>query len=132
MKKLIILLSSFATVACVTGYTPSYRFNQIQVVNLSGSTIEDVGVRVVDTEKALSCDEVAMNAVCEDRFGARPFPQQGIELSWTHPGDNRKREVLTPKVPITFYSSIPLRIVMEVNEDGSVSSFFEQDSLAKR
>lgn len=132
MKKLIILLSSIVTVACITGYNPTYRFNQIQVVNLSDSTIEDVSVRVVDSEKALSCDEVAKNAVCEDRFGTRRFPQQGIELSWTHPDGNRKSEVLTPKIPITLHSSHPLRIVMEVNEDGSVNPFFEQDNQAKR
>ena len=132
MKKLIILLCSLATTACVTSYNPTYRFNQIQVVNLSGSTIEEVGVRVVDSEKTLICDEVAMNAVCEDRFGTRPYPQQGIELSWTLPGGERKREVLTPEIPVTFYPSNPLRIVMEVNEDGSVKPFFEQDSQAKR
>ena len=132
MKKFVILLASLVTAACATGYIPSYRFNQIQVVNLSGSSIEDVGVRVVDSEKALSCEEVAMNAVCEDRFGSRPYPQQGIELNWTHPGGDRKREVLTPEVPVTFYSTTPLRIVMEVKEDGSVNPFFEQDSQAKR
>ena len=132
MKKLIILLSGIATVACATGYNPTYRFNQIQVVNLSGSTIEDVGVRVIDSEKALSCDEVAKNAVCEERFGARRFPQQGIELSWTHPDGNRKSELLAPKVPITLYASTPLRIVMEVNEDGSVNPFFEQESRGPR
>ena len=132
MKMLIILLCSFATVACVTGYNPTYRFNQIQVVNLAGSTIEDVGVRVVDSERALSCDKVAKNAVCYDRFGARRFPQQGIELSWTHPDGNRKSEMLTPNVPITLHSAIPLRIVMEVNEDGSVNPFFEQESRGPR
>jgi len=132
MKKLIILLSSIATVACATGYNPTYRFNEIQVVNLSGSTIEDVGVRVIDSEKALSCSEVAKNAICDDRFGMRRFPQQGIELSWTHPDGNRKSEVLTPKIPITLQPSTPLRIVMEVNEDGSVNPFFEQESRGPR
>lgn len=132
MKKLIILLSGIATAACVTGYNPTYRFNQIQVVNLSGSTIEDVGVSVVDSEKTLSCDEVANNAICNDRFGSRRFPQQGIELRWTHPDGNRKSQVLTPRIPITFHSTIPLRIVMEVNEDGSVNPFFEQDSRTTR
>lgn len=132
MKKLVILLSGIVTVACVTGYNPTYRFNQIQVVNLAGSTIEDVGVRVVDSEKALSCDKVAKNAICDDRFGPRLFPQQAIELSWTHPDGNRKSEALTPQVPITFNSAIPLRIVMEINEDGSVNPFFEQDSRATK
>ena len=132
MKKLIMLLFSFANLACVTGYYPTYRFNQIQVVNLSGSTIKDVGVRVVDSEKTLICEEVAKNAICNDRFGTRRFPQQGIELSWTHPDGKRKSEVLAPSVPVTFYSASPLRIVMEVNEDGSVNAFFDQGGRGTR
>ena len=132
MKKLVVLFASLVTAACATGYHPVYRFNEIQVVNLSGSTIEDVSVRVIDSEKALSCDEVAKNAICDDRFGMRRFPQQGIELSWTHPDGNRKSEMLTPNVPITLHSAIPLRIVMEVNEDGSVNPFFEQESRGPR
>ena len=131
MKKLIILLSSIALAACVTGYNPSYRFNEIQVVNLSGSTIEDVSVRVIASEKAISCDKVAKNAICEDRFGMRRFPQQGIELSWTHPDGNRKSEVLTLKMPVKLQPATPLRIIMEVNEDGSVNPFFEQDSRVR-
>ena len=132
MKKLIILISCIATAACATGYNPTYRFNEIQVVNLSGSTIGDVGVRVIDSEKTLSCDEVANNAICDDRFGMRLFPQQGIELSWTHPDGNRKSEVLNPGIPVTLQPATPLRIVMEVNEDGSVNPFFEQESRGPR
>ena len=131
MKKLIILLSGIAITACVTGYNPNYRFNEIQVVNLSGSTIEDVSVRVIASEKAISCDKVAKNAICEDRFGMRRFPQQGIELSWTHPNGNRKSEVLTLKMPVTLQPATPLRIIMEVNEDGSVNPFFEQDNRVR-
>ena len=132
MKKLLILLLSFTAVACATGYHPTYQFNQIQVVNLTGATIEDVNVLVVDSDKTLSCDEVANNAICNDRFGGRRFPQQGIELSWTHPDDNRKSVELDPRIPGTLSSSFAIRIIMEINEDGSVKPIFDQERPARR
>lgn len=132
MKKLTILLSSFAVAACVTGYSQIYRFNQIQLVNLSDSTIGEVDIRVLDSEKAVSCEKVAKNAICDDRFGARRYPQRGIELSWTHPGGNRKTELLTPRMPVSPRSASPLRIVIEVYEDGSANAFFENSGRGSR
>jgi len=127
MKKLSVLFLSILTAACVTGYNPAYWFNEVQVVNLSGSTITDVKVSVVDTSKSYSCEEVAQFALCQDYFGKRRYPQQGIELSWTHPDGSSKAELLSADIPSYFNATFPLRIVMEVVEDGSVKIFYEQD-----
>ena len=120
------------TFACATGYNPRYYFNEIQAVNITSAMITDVAIRVADSPKTLACEEVAKNAMCADRFGKYPYPQQGIELSWTHTDGSRKSEMLAPKIPITFNSVFSLRIVMEINEDGSVKPFFEQDSPTNR
>jgi hypothetical protein len=127
MKKLSVLFLSILTVACVTGYNPTYWFNEVQVVNLSGSTITEVRVRVVDTKKIYSCEEVAQFAMCRDYFGKRRYPQQGIELSWTHPDGSSKSELLGANIPAYFFPTFPLRIVMEILEDGSVEIFYEQE-----
>ncbi len=111
----------------MTGYNPNYYFNEVQAVNLSGATVEDVIIRVVNTQKTLSCAEVARYAMCDERFGRRRFPQQGIELSWTHPDGSRKSEMLSPSIPVTYSPGFPLRIVMEIREDGSVKLFYEQE-----
>jgi len=128
MTKLFLIMLSLSTFACATGYNPRYSFNEIQAVNLTSTTITDVTIRVAESPKTLACEEVAKNAMCADRFGKYPYPQQGIELSWTHPDGSQKSEILAPKIPITFNSAFSLRIVMEINEDGSVKPFFEQDS----
>ena len=39
MKNLAIMLLAGLSAACVTGYSPTYAFNQMQVVNLTGSLI---------------------------------------------------------------------------------------------
>ena len=128
MKILFIVVASLVTVSCATGgYNPTYRFNQLQVHNLSGKQIEDVSVRVAGSEKAIQCDQVAANAICNEKFNNRPYPKQGIELSWIHEDGNRRTEIFDPAVPATFNRVFPLRIVMEVDTDGAVNPFYEQD-----
>ncbi len=127
MKKLSILLFSVLTVACVTGYNPTYYFNEIQVVNLSGAAISNVTLRVSGSDKDLSCDEVAKNALCHDRFSKRRYPQQVIDLNWTHGDGSQKSQQLTPGIGAYFKTVFALRVMLEINEDGSVKSFFEQD-----
>lgn len=127
MKNYLVVLLSLSALACASGYNPRYYFNQVQAVNLTTATITDVSVNFVGSPKALACDEVAKNAMCADLFGRLLYPQQGIELSWTHTDGNRKSEVFSPAVPVTFSSGFPLRIMMLINADGSVKAFYEQE-----
>ncbi len=128
MKKLSILLLSVASVACATGYNPSYIYNEIQVVNLSTATITDVNLRVKGSDKTLNCEAVAKNALCDAHFGKRRYPQQEIELSWTHADGSQKSQQLMPAIAAYFGTGTPLQLIMEINEDGSVKPFFKQDS----
>ena len=127
MKNYLIVLLSLSTLACASGYNPRYYFNQVQAVNLTTATITDVSVNFVGSPKAMACDEVAKNAMCADLFGKLLYPQQGIELSWTHTDGSRKSELFSPAIPVTFRSAFPLRIMMLINADGSVKAFYEQE-----
>ena len=131
MKKLLIALLSLSGLACATGYNPAYYFNEVQVVNLTAATISDVSVDVVGSPRTLNCAEVAKNALCADRFGKRLYPQQGIELSWIHTDGMRKSDRFAPAIPLTFSAVFPLRIMMEVNADGSVKPFYEQEDRGR-
>ena len=127
IKVLVLILVSFSTLACATGYTPRYYFNEVLAVNLTSATITEVTVNIADWPRPLSCEDVAKNAMCADRFAKRRYPNQGIELSWTHTDGSRKSDSFAPAVPITFNPAFALRIVMEINADGSVKAFYEQD-----
>ncbi len=129
MKKLIVLILSCLSVACIRGYNPTYSFNQIQVVNLSGTAIEDVSASVAGTAKNISCEKVVKNAICSDYFGKRAYPQQGIELSWIHGDGSRKSDVQSPPIPSFYIPAIPLRLVHEINEAGSVKASYQQEEL---
>lgn len=127
MNKLIVLTACGLIGACVSGYNPAYYFNEVQVVNLSGAGIRDVSLRVIDSSKVLSCAEVAKFAMCHDRFGRKPYPQQGVELSWTHVDGSRRTDTPNPHVAAYYSPAFALRIVLEIAEDGSVKTFFEQE-----
>ena len=127
MKLIGFLLLVFAGAACATTYTPRYYFNEMLVHNLAGDTIQDVSLQVTDSPKSVTCAEVKKSAICDKRFGKRRYPQQGLELSWTHPDGSRKSETVNPHVPAYFTNAASLRIVLEIREDGSVKSYYEQD-----
>lgn len=131
MIRIPVVLGSLALAACVTGYHPTYSFNQLQVLNLSGGTIAEVEMRVLESQKSLQCERVNKNAICNDYFGKRNYPQRGIELSWRHPDGSMRSETFNPPVPVTYYSAFPLRIVMQINADGTVKPFYEQDEPSR-
>lgn len=128
MKHLILTLCCLAATGCANwGYNPIYRYNEVLAVNLAGATIGDVRIAVLGTDKSFGCDSVNKAAMCRDYFPDRRYPGAGIELSWTHVDGSRKAETVNPHVPAYFPSAFPLRVVMEINPDGSVESFYEQD-----
>ncbi len=127
MNKLIVLAACGFIGACAGGYNPVYYFNEVQVVNLSGADIRDVSLRVIDSPKVLDCEAVAKFAMCHDRFGRKRYPQQGVELSWTHADGSHRSDTPNPHVPTYYSPAFALRIVMEIAEDGSVKTFYEQE-----
>ena len=126
MKQILLALGGLALAGC-SGYNPAYFYNEVHVHNLSGGSIEDVNVIVGEKGRRFSCEQVNKNALCDDRFGKRRYYQDGIELSWTHPDGIRMSESMNPDIPIYSVSGVPLRVIIEVREDGSVKPYFEQD-----
>ena len=75
------------------------------IVTVEGSIKPSkLAIGVADSPKTLACEEVAKNAMCADRFGKRLYPQQGIELSWTHTDGSRKSDSFAPAIPVTYNS----------------------------
>ena len=128
MKKISIVLVSFLSVACASnGYNPSYIFNQLQVVNLTESTITDVSLEIGGSDRSAKCDEVAKNAICNKNFGKRRYPQQVNVISWTDGGGTPRSQQVSPKIAAYYDVPLPLRLVIEIHEDGSVKPIIEQD-----
>jgi hypothetical protein len=121
------MLSCLALAACAGGYNPRYYYSNIEVANLSGGAITNVEVQVGVDGRNLRCETVANKALCQQRFGKRPYPQQDIELSWQDSDGNPQSTRVNPHLPATLTSSWALRIMLDIREDGSVKAYFKQE-----
>ena len=131
MKNLSILLLALTGAACATSYNPTYFYNEIQVVNLTGGTITEVNLSVGGSERTLDCAQVLNNALCDDRFGKRRYPQQGLELGWVHGDGKQKTQQLAPAIPAYLATAYPLRVMLEVLEDGTVKAYYDQNVMSQ-
>jgi len=128
MKAVLLLSSCLLVAACATGYNPRFYYSNIEVANLSGAEIQNVEVQV--GERNLRCDSVAKNALCQERFGKRPYPQQeGTRLSWQDGAGNSQTQQLNPSIPATMSPAHSLRVMLDIGEDGSVKAYFREDNL---
>ena len=127
MKKLIVTLSCLTLAACAGRYNPRFYYSNIEVANLSGGAITTVEVQVGADGRNLRCKTVAKNALCQERFGKRPYPQQDIELSWQDSDGNPQSTRVNPHLPATLTPSWALRIMLDIREDGSVKAYLKQD-----
>jgi hypothetical protein len=129
MKTLLVMLSCLTLAACAGGYNPRYYYSNIEVANLSGGAITSVEVQVGADGRNLRCETVAKNALCQERFGKRPYPQQDIELSWQDSDGNPQSTKVNPHLSATLTPSWALRIMLDIREDGSVKAYFKQDDF---
>ena len=130
MKPKLLLLSCLLITACATGYNPRFYYGNIEVANLSGAEIRNVEVQIGESGRNLRCDSVAKNALCQVRFGKRPYPQQeGLRLSWQDGEGNSQSLQLNPSIPATMTIGQALRLMLDIGEDGSVKAYFKQDNL---
>jgi hypothetical protein len=127
MKTLLVTLFCLTLAACAGGYNPRYYYSNIEVANLSGGTITNVEVQIGVDGRNLRCESVAKNALCQERFGKRPYPQQDIQLSWQDSEGNLQSTAMNPHLPATLSPSWALRIMLDILEDGSVKAYFKQD-----
>ena len=75
----------------------TYRFIEIQAVNLTGATIIEV---VIGTDKSVSCDSLNQFAMCQDYFNSTPYPATGVELSRAQSDGKSRLGGLIPRRPI--------------------------------
>jgi hypothetical protein len=128
MKKISIALLAGLMASCATSYQPNYSYNEILVVNNSKELIENVTIEVVDSGRVFSCGNIAPLGICSNRFGSRSYQKEPIDVGWTFGNVARKSEAFVVNVPAYFYTGLPLRGVLEINPDGSISPYFEQDT----
>jgi hypothetical protein len=125
MKAISLILSSLLLAACSGNYSPRFYYSYIQVANLTGKTISNLELQV--GERELACDTLTNNSICDDQFGKRPYPQQPVQLSWQDGDGKQQTRQPNPPVLATMTPGKPLRLHLEIHEDGSVKSTLQQN-----
>jgi hypothetical protein len=128
-KNYTILISGLLLSSCATNFDPAFYYDEIIVHNKSGEPIHNLTLTASGSDRSLSCAEIAPNAICRDKFPRRQFMRNPLQVSWESGDAPSRSEATTLETPATlsFGSSFPMRAIIEITADGSVSSYFEQD-----
>ena len=128
MKKYFILIPGLLLSSCATSYESLYSYNEILIINRSRELIQDVTISAGATNREFSCGNIAPRGICSDKFPQRPYMKNPIRISWVFGNIAGETSEFILEVPETFSTSIPLRGVLEINPQGSISAYFQQDT----
>ena len=129
MRSLFLSAIACLITACATNYQPTYYYNEIRVINNSSQILRNLSIRVPATGGEFSCGNVAPRGLCSNRFGKRKYHYNPIQIEWGY-GDNPERtQEFTVPVPATFTLGVSIQGVVEVNDNGEMRAYFEQETM---
>lgn len=136
IKKYFILIPGLLLSSCATSYESLYSYNEILIINRSRQLIQDVtistgGTNRISTGKTnrtFSCGNIAPLGICSDKFPRRPYLKNPIRISWVFGNTSGQSNDFVLEVPATFSTEFPLRGVLEISPQGSISAYFKQDT----
>lgn len=130
MKGIIFLAVALLLSACATtsDHGPKYTYNEVLIINNSKELIKNVTIRSANNDRFFSCENIAPLGVCSNRFGRRPYKQDPFNIEWVFGNRVQQAEKVTLKVPAYSSPGVPLRGVLEISPQGTISAYFEQNS----
>lgn len=130
MKKYFILIPGLLLSSCATSYESLYSYNEILIINRSKELIQDVTISAGETNRTFSCGNIAPLGICSDKFPERRYMKSPIRIGWVFGNTSGQSNDFVLEVPATFSTEFPLRGVLEISPQGSISAYFEQDTPA--
>lgn len=130
MKALTLVALCVVITACASGsggYQPRYYYSNIEIANLTGETLRNVKVELSPGGDTLECAELTNNRICDQRFAKRRYPDVEIVLSWESASGEAMSAREKPLLEATLVPSLALRVMMDINADGSVKFYMKQD-----
>lgn len=114
--------------ACATVYEPQYNYNEILIINKSRELIQDVKISASESGRGFSCGNIAPLGICSNKIPSRQYMKNPIQIAWVFGSSARQTNEFVLEVPATMDIALPLRGVLEISPQGSVSAYFEQGS----
>jgi hypothetical protein len=121
---LACLLSSCVA---VTPPEPIFTYNEVVIINQLRIPVQDVAIQASETGRVFSCGNIAPRGICSNKFPARPYYGNPIQISWMVPNGRRYDRTIELLLPENFALEIPLRGVLVIGAQGAMSAYLEQD-----
>ena len=126
MKKSIFTLAALLLASCAGSQQPGYTINEVVLVNNSRELLREARVSVPSTGRSFSCGSIAPLGICSNRFAARRYEYNPIQVEWSFGKRSRRTGEFVVQVPANLYAGLPLRAVLEVNRRGGIDTYFQQ------
>jgi hypothetical protein len=117
------LLASCAT----TPPVPAFSYNEVVIVNRLRVAVQNVTLQAAETNRVFSCGNIAPRGICSNKFPERPYYGDPIRVSWQVAGGRGYNRQIGLQLPESFKPELPLRGVLVIAAQGSLSAFLEQE-----
>ena len=128
MRSIFFFAFVYLITACATNHQPTYYYNEIRVLNNSSQILRNLSIRVPATGGEFSCGNIAPKGLCSNRFGARKYHYNPVQIEWSFGGGPVRTQDFTVPVPATFNLGLKIQGVVEVSDTGEMKVYFEQES----
>ncbi len=128
IKNYTVLMLGILLSACATVNEPRYFYNEILIINKSRELIQDVHISVSATNRLFSCGNIAPLGICSNKIPSRQYMKNPIRIAWVFGNTASQTNEFVLEVPATMTAAVPLRGVLEISLQGSLSAYFEQGS----
>ena len=125
-KNYRVLVLGILLSACATVSEPQYHYNEILIINKSRELIQDVKISVSEAGRGFSCGNIAPLGLCANKIPRRPYLRNPIRIAWVFGDIASQTNEFVLEVPATMDIALPLRGVLEISPQGSISAWFEQ------
>jgi len=130
--KLVLLLAAINVTGCVTvtAPEPAVTYNEVVIINRLRAPLQDVSVAATGSSRVFSCGNIAPRGICSNQFPAQPYHGHPIQISWAVAGGRRYNRTFELELPRQFAPDIPLRGVIVIDLQGSITAYLQQDAPA--
>ncbi len=124
IKLSLTFLFSLVLSSCAVINEP-YYYNEVVLRNNTNELLTDVKIQSMKTNRMISCANISPGSQCSDKFAKRKYQQAKLSISWTYRGQRKHEDNIVLVIPENMSRDIPLRGVLIVNKDGTLTIFVE-------
>ena len=129
-RSLCVLCLAGLLAACVTAPPPEpvFTYNEVVIINRLRVPVQDVNIEAIESGRVFSCGNIAPRGICSNKFPARPYYGDPVQVTWRVAGGGYLGRQLKLQLPKDFKPELPLRGVLVIGAGGALSSYLEQEA----